>query len=385
MATSETSAVRITELSGQKRELYLAGRALPYKGRGIAFPVSMRAEFTWNVGNPQATVQKLGAKEGETSLNGFWTDRFLGSVIDDGQQTLVEPAALAQVDGLQVQTLRDLVAVCESMVMSGSDMRFEWNGIVRIGTWVDFTPYWQTVHDAEWEMKFQWTSRGQAQAPLVIALPDFNQEAGSWQALKQQMADATEPGTLQVLSDYLDRISDAVAQFNNAIDEYSYAVQSWVGAAASTLDTIGYLTSSLSSIIEAADTIVTIAEAQVDRAILCVSPLQDVNAIAGVGFGDAMAAAEFNRGIINTGVEARGRAAEQRAGLPFTAGQNLIDIVVANEGQDLRSIAVAEYGDISQWVALGQFNGINGSLLHAGQVVLVPALQNGTSAAGGGS
>ena len=59
--------------------------------------------------------------------------------------------------------------------------------------------------------------------------------------------------------------------------------------------------------------------------------------------------------------------------------------MVANEGQDLRSIAVAEYGDISQWVALGQFNGIDGSLLHAGQVVLVPALQNGTSAAGGGS
>jgi len=65
----------IRELTGDKRTLDLRTRALPY--RPLTFTGTMRAEFTAYPGNPVRTAQVLGASEEDTTVKGYWKDRFI--------------------------------------------------------------------------------------------------------------------------------------------------------------------------------------------------------------------------------------------------------------------------------------------------------------------
>src|SRR5262245_24990140 len=83
---NKASSFTIEELSTEdvrkNRVVRLIGRALPY--RPITFSGTMRHDITWYPGNPEATIQVLGAAEDPTTINGRWSDRWLGSEEDLG-------------------------------------------------------------------------------------------------------------------------------------------------------------------------------------------------------------------------------------------------------------------------------------------------------------
>jgi hypothetical protein len=139
-------AFTIQELEGQNRRIVLSGRALPY--RPLKFQGTQQLEQTWYPGYDRATVQVLGPHEENTTINGMWKDRFLGT---QSIQATVN-------DSTVLQSAKDLVFLFEEIRRSGVQIEVTWGPVARRGYLRSFSHTWTTEHDCEWEMEFLWTS-----------------------------------------------------------------------------------------------------------------------------------------------------------------------------------------------------------------------------------
>jgi hypothetical protein len=134
----------IQEVGG--RRIVLSGRALPY--RPLKFQGTQQLEQTWYPGYDRATVQVLGPHEENTTVNGMWKDRFLGT---QSIQATVN-------DSTVLQSVRDLVFLFEEIRRSGVQIEVTWGPVARRGYLRSFSHTWTTEHDCEWEMEFLWSS-----------------------------------------------------------------------------------------------------------------------------------------------------------------------------------------------------------------------------------
>jgi len=168
---SYSSLVTIEELSSAggstKRTVTLVGPSLPFMGAEWSGENTLIT--TWYPGNPdEGTQQNLGPKELPSDWQGAWHRTMMGRCptmcTTPGQQyqNVVDPS-----------TLRDIL---ESIFRDGRRLRVTWsttdtgNGIpnetpisgsiVREGRVKSWKFKHRTIHDIEWNITFEWVSRG---------------------------------------------------------------------------------------------------------------------------------------------------------------------------------------------------------------------------------
>ena len=372
----EPSSFTVSTLPGAKRRmsLELRGRALPYQP--IDFEGSMRAEFTWYPGNAVASVQMLGAEEKTTVIKGMWKDRFIKSVTDAG--TLVTPTGMALVNGRLVDDVYDLMLKVEKIRLAGQLLEVKWDRIVRHGIMLRFRQSWARIEDMEWEMEFQWVSRGEAQRPPSIPLAET---AGDWAAEIKAKFDSL------VASIQANTVFQVVESFTSAVSTYAAQIDDAVVAIQNGAQNV---VNQFSSAQEAAERALTAAESVKAGAIGIIDTIESIPPLdliktataEGLTLGDALLASSYTRRIKDDATAMAVYAATQGDTLRAIARQEqLLGVFTARQPSDLRDVSSAYYGMPDNWRKLLLYNNLSSSKLTVGQIILVPKLTSDMQAA----
>ena len=363
------SSLTITTLDDNGKSiqptLELAGRALPYQG--LELEGSMRAEFTWYPGNAVATVQMLGASEKATTIKGMWKDRFIKTSTDEG--TAVQNTGIARFNNAPVADVLDLANKVERMRLSGRLLEFKWDSIVRHGILLRFRQSWVRIEDLEWEMEFQWISRGEPQSPpslpASVSTDTFAQNMRNLvDAFKSALV---PPPELQVVADFTasvqaasEVIEDATLEMQNAAINATSLILAPSAAAEAALAAAKSIQDSAASVVETVETY---------------PPLQLVSSSEPLGLGDALLADSYSRGIKKAAQDIQFLCAGEGETLRASVQQDiLLASFIARSPTDLRDVSTQYYGSPDQWRYLMQYNNLSSSLLSVGTLVLVPKI-----------
>lgn len=369
----QATTFQIAELTGEKRTLVLAGRALPY--RPIKLSGSQRAEFTWYPGNPEATVQVLGAEEKSTTFNGAWKDRFIkDSSFSGGQQVFT---AIAELDGSQVASADDLVHTVDDFRRKGQLIEVRWGSQVRRGIMTEFTSTYERMEDIEWDMTFGWISQGDAQSAAVLSgQSDLGRIKSAWDGKADDILAAIEspPFDFGLLGDTLPGIA---TQIVDRISEVTDAVVAVAKSTSTPKAMADRLNSVYESIKDSCDSLVDTAQSvpPADLFKFAANDLQDGEP----RFASLLKSESWVEDLLVAARTTRRQAVENQADLASTVSSDLLGIVTAREDEDLREISTSFYGTPTGWRRLMKFNGLTQSRLSAGELVLVPPLTTETS------
>ena len=116
----DVSPFIIRELSGDKREVRLTGRALPY--RPFHLVGTQRVDATWLPGSSEATLTVLGAAEEPTQINGKWKQKYLS-----------QAEKPFQLDNEQVATAQSAIELMNSIRLRGQLVEVTWMAETRRG------------------------------------------------------------------------------------------------------------------------------------------------------------------------------------------------------------------------------------------------------------
>lgn len=183
MANATTSLITITEQTGAKRQLTLAGAGLPKKGAN--WPGAQRVVTTWYAGNSaQASQHVLGPVERQSQWTGEWNTTRLISL----------PAVLRQDENdTNIVDADVLRLVFEDILRGGSLLRVTWvnqlrdtvtglpgnaqsqpKKIVRDGRATEWDFQYATTDDISWTCTWDWIGRGDTSQKTLNAdsIPD---------------------------------------------------------------------------------------------------------------------------------------------------------------------------------------------------------------------
>lgn len=357
-----------------ERSLTLRDRFLPY--RPIKIGGKQRAEFTWYPGHPNAVVQMLGPEENTIQLNGWWKDRFF-------DKTSVEATGLST----SLTTIADLIALVDSMRLTGRRIRLSWSGLQRYGHITSFQQTWHNPHDCEWEIEFAVSALSAAVAVSPTAAPptpadiasSTEQDANNLVAEAGSLALTPDPDrklTLQEnffkkLNDFNETvIGGANGLINNA---YGYATGVFTATQA-----IRNTVSGLAGIISGtATTFGDIA----DTAISEVYSFNFWGDQDSAPFGIQLAANNLRNVYKTTARQTLNSCAyfRQQMALQEAAASTQVQIYVATAGMDLRDVSIIYYNNANYWQQLMQYNNLTSSRLTAGQQIYIPSLSVLTS------
>jgi len=364
---ADPSTFSIVATTGNDRlDLKLRGRALPYQP--LTFEGSMRAEFTWYPGNAVATVQMLGAEEKATTVTGMWKDRFIKSVTDEGVS--VNPTGVALFNDQQVADVFDLASKVEQIRLAGQILRVEWDSLVREGILMRFRQTWKRREDLEWEMEFQWISRGEKQAPVSLPAsqsPDtYSQQL---RALLNNLVAAVSPPEFPVVEDLTLRIDAAVTEITSAVTEVESAVSYSVETVQAPVEASERALAATQTIVNQASEIRTAVEETPALFVISSTDRQSL------GYEDALAADEWSRNVKDQAKAMQLTASEQADTLRTNARQEeLIASFIARAPTDLRDVSRKYYGTPDQWRTLLQYNALESSKVDIGTLILVPKI-----------
>jgi len=361
----------IKELTGDQRVITLKERALPY--RPLKFSGRTRGDFTWYPGNPVATTQILGTEEAPSVFNGAWKDRFIAGVTSDGIFTGI---ANALIDGQQIANVSDLVDVFNDVRQSAQPLEVTWAHRTRVGIMTRFDETWLTAEDVEWEMEFQWTSRGQPEQPVTIPVsPQPGDLADKLRAGLNTLKNViTAP--FQVVQSFTDTVNELASEISDAIEDIeSTAVQieqqvlSPVTAAERTLAAVDL-------IIKDCNDLVSAVEAQPGVQLYYLLDTAETT------YGDALVAADYGNSIKRAAQDIRTQCIDASASMSDESdGVDLLASFTARGDTDLRDVSQQFYGTPDQWRTLMLYNDFDDSQLTAGMLVLVPKLTSITKGA----
>lgn len=361
---SPVSDFIIEQLAGPKRVLILRGRALPY--RPVRWTNTQHESNDWYVGNPEASKQILGRRMDPTVIKGFWKDKFLG--VSDTHPD----AAIALVDGARVTTAEALAELVERMCDEGMPVRVTWARRVRVGLIKKCELPFDRRQDIQFEIEFSWSGDGTPQTPLSTP-----QSATASQDLHDNLEQAaaairnlTNVPVLQAVQGALDSTVAVLNVLATGIDGLGDAVSESLGRVTAPLHTIGH-------VIAAADRVVTSSRdvrADLEGKVwetLALGP-------EALGYLQYLDQRESMKG---EALSVRALTLDARARISGKARAPVRQSVRANPGEDLRSIALRFLGSADAWTILADYNGLVGSVLIPGQLVLIPdtGVQQATS------
>jgi hypothetical protein len=147
----------ILELGGQERYIELTGSGMPHVG--AAWGVRQNAPITWFPGNQEGSQQVLGGQVLPSDWEGTW------------KRTLLSKAGckMGQLGSATVSVIlpETLVAMFESICLSGIRVRVKWRNYTREGRLSEFTHTHDKTTDVTWKAKFDWINRGHVSSKRV--------------------------------------------------------------------------------------------------------------------------------------------------------------------------------------------------------------------------
>lgn len=370
-AFGQATSFTVNELTGEKRTLTLAGRALPH--RPYTLTGAQRTEFTWYPGNPEATVQVLGAEERPTTVRGAWKDRFLSETSSSGGSVVF--TAVAEFNGKQVASADDLVRKVDSIRRKGQLVEVRWGNQVRRGVMTEFTVNYDRMEDVEWEMTFGWVSQGDAAGAAVVSgQTDLGRVKSSWDQQADALAGALvdPPFDIGAIEEQIASQAEAI---NARINEVTDAVASVATAVNDAREMAGRLNGVYDSLKQTSTALIeTMTSAPPTELFVLATPdLQNGEPT----FSATLRAESWVNGVLSVSRSIRRQAAEAQSEIAETISNDILIVHVARQGEDLRDVATDNYGSPNGWRRLMLFNGLSQSELSAGQVVLVPRLEAG--------
>ena len=411
---SDPTSVRIRELTGERNLLELKGRALPYKP--LTFEGGMRAEFTWYPGSPTATVQMLGADERSTVITGTWKDRFLRATDDIGLPIVSGRTARAELNGRDIADVRSLVRVVTGFRLRGQLLEFQWDEFVRHGILARFKEVWLQREDVEWEMEFQWASRGEPLTPVAFGppIPSFDLATEISDAVDELVSVAEAPFALvsqinNEINEIIDALDAGVASLAGIAEKGVEAVLTPFETARSMLAGVRSIQQTCQGLLATFDgiparamrrsapiatlaqeiaagaaVVATATEEQTTSVVTSrtgpiaadlITSLTETAEIASVTHEEALEAEAYKR-IVELATRRIRSLAAQRA--DDLASQTVrvpnVTMIVVDDQDDLRDVATAFYGTQEEWKRLLAYNNLPSSKLVAGQIILVPPL-----------
>lgn len=375
---SDAIALTITEQTGDKRQLVLTQRALPY--RPVEFSGEQGVEFTKYNGNPIRTVQVLGPEEEPTEFSGFWKERFIG---ERNALSLTSMAYYTQ-DGASTNLLTtiDLVRLADDIRLKGQEVVVQWGPEVRRGILKRFSRKWHNIHDAEWTMRFEWSSQNLPETPAVLAKDtDYANIQGTLQSYVnavQSILDAVQDSlTANVVSRQIALYQGLAASVAGFVQEFADTTSS----ALTTTTPIGDQQRRLAGILgDVADSAVAMSSAvtaapaasfaQVAQGTAPASPSTPPGSFDGA----VLAVETLNRQLTTQLRNIRYAAAQAQWDIIKAVNPDPIVVFRARQDTDLRDVARSFYGTQTEWKSIAAYNDLTDSELDAGDTVFVPKL-----------
>jgi len=354
----------------------LVGRALPE--RGLHEAVTQRISTTWNPGNPVATQQAIGVMIPNTTITGEWNDRYLG----DGQaQALKALFKLICKRALSVEVSWGgaLGGTTDNPTLSGEPS-------IRVGMIKRFEPINDRVQDLRWEMEFEWRSENEISTNQISATSQLNPREGfsnvindidlaisTWTAVQQgpTLKDVGLPQSVlqgldqafQALDTSIDAIQQASGTIVSAVVIPAAAAQQMIGACKNGVDAA---TLALSTVLS-----INLLAVEVRDSALDIIRLKD-NFFTALGQFDVTTETCHDAGV----------------GIGVNVSPDVIAVVRAPAGADLRDLSAQYYGTPDLWWLIANANDLDGSAVPApptgpsddpSRPLVIPRPQAGTS------
>lgn len=355
------STLTIQQLTGRGRTIVLRNEALPFKPFTMSGKQKLdRVSYT---GNPNATMTVHGSDEDGTTINGYWCDKHAG---DDGT---VDTKVWATLDGAAAGNVRELEQAMTAIRREGQRIRVTWLHITRTGIMTSFKADWQDESDLTWEAAFEWDSPADVSidsAPRPKALaPDLSASADEVSSQVRALTRASfRPFAYDL--EFATGLNDVLTELETASENLSAAATSAISAAFAPADSLKRIAGLLSYV-----------ELQAAIVISSVNERADVEDFAeqdSITFGDVLGAVVLNRRMVTQARSCQHAAARHRAAVVRQIDPDLLDVVYAEDGQDLRQLSIRYYGTMEDWDEIRAYNQLSGSALASGQVVFIPRL-----------
>jgi hypothetical protein len=299
----------------------------------------------------------------------MWKDRFIKSTDFFGTRA-ENPDAIALFNGAQVDDAYALTQAVEQLRLGGQLVRVTWDEQTREGILIRFRQTWRRREDVEWEMEFQWTSRGEPKQPITfVVVPTVDDLAARLRARVDAILEKAQP-VFQARDFFMRNLEEN-------LNEIEAATQSIEDAASSAAELVSTPDQVALRVIAAAESVKGNAAAIVE--LVDAQPTREIENIV-----DATEPQSLGR-TLYVDVWARDLRSAARSIELLTAeevdrlrslvdDEELIAAFVARADSDLREVAQAYYGDQSEWRRLKKYNRLRTSRLIAGDLVLVPKL-----------
>lgn len=347
----------IRELTGDRREVRLVERALPY--RPFKLTGKQRTDFTWLPGAPQASVTVLGASEEPTTINGYWKDKYLGA-------TTGQPCF--QVNNEQVTSAREASELIDSIRSAGQLVEVTWLDKTRHGILTQFDQTWHTSADLEWSITFDWSSKGDAVSAAVFITDDAITDVFTTVKTQQEkLDDIGTPDSFGLSNSFLDTIAGIQQSIDNLIANIEDTIVNLTDRVLSPVRATRGLIATLSGIEGECEIMMTFMNNQVAGAMNGSDP-----DVASQSYNEKLSAELYREELRAWAKEMQRIACEQRSVMTQQISGDLAGTYIAKAGEDLRDVSRIFYQTPFEWRRIMVFNDLDTAELQAGQVVLVP-------------
>jgi len=364
----------IKELSGEGRRLQLVGRALPY--RPFNLRTSQRVELSWYPGNPQATATVLGAKEEPTTIEGYWKDKFIGSevTVSDVSGGTVQERQLYPItlNDVPVDSVRQAVTILDDIVRQGQLLEVTWDEQTRHGHLTEFDKRWDNSHDLAWSMTFQWISRGEPTVPAVFTtVTSLSDSVGTLDRLNADLQEEAKAQSTSIPTsiNYQNELGRILSAINTAVGVAKSAVRNVTLRAGLPFDAARRICSICTELIGLVGDLEEFLLGVPAGGFNTLIPLEAQT------FQERLSAAANTRTLINLARRLQLAAIDRRSVYLKEIEKDLLAIYQAREGDDLRDVSSLYYNTPFEWRQILLFNDLDSPLLRAGQIVLIPRLQ----------
>jgi hypothetical protein len=374
----DASPLIIKELTGERRIFQMTGRGLPY--RPISLRGTQRAELTWLPGSPEATATILGATEDPTALQGMWKDKYCKAIV--AAQGVQPPLEL---NGAALKDVREAVELVDDIRKQGQLLEVLWLHIVRRGYLTSFEQRWDNKHDVGWSMDFSWINRGEETEPATFITYQGFDDIASRMSELLAWADTLEVpegfgldfGFLDSLQQFQQQLEDLIMGIEDQIAQFTNSVTSVIG-------TTRGIISTFESIVIEAELMVDFVDSQFSSAVAERSGPHDGERVGIFGTGESwsdglpegqkLVGEEFKSSLKAWANGVKALAVECRVQAVTQIGGDILAVVTAMGGQDLRDLSQIWYGTPYEWKRIMIFNDKNTIELVAGETIFIPKM-----------
>jgi len=348
----------IKELTGNKREITLVGRALPY--RPFTLRTKQRMEVTWLPGSPQGTATLLGSKEVPTVLRGMWKTKYLNTAFSGDTPPF-------QVDNRPILLASEAVEIFDDICRVGSLLRVSWLTTVRIGFLEDFEKSWDNYNDVGWSMDFTWVARDEPiGAATFNTFTSMGDVGGSMFSAFDLLDSIRLPINFGLLTSFTNQLVGFVNGIQNLIYNLEDQIASAVRSILAPVRAVKGLISILGSISAEADLMAAYLDSTVS------STMNGTNPVGSQSPEEKLEAERYRQEMKAWAKFMKSQANENAQQLSTQVDGDILATYAARAGEDLRDVSKKYYNTPYEWQRIMLFNNLSSAELTAGQIVLIP-------------